>query len=607
MKHKIQLPSWGEGLIVLLTPALSYAVFEFVTGNLTSITGIYLVLNLILYYMFYLIVSAVTGSLRISYILMNTVFYLVAVAEHYVTEFRARPIMLSDVLSIKTAMTVSGTYEYEVTRELVMAGAVVLVLDILAGFLTLKAKEWKHYLTGMAGAGAVTVGFLGVFYYVVSPVYLSNVNMWSPETSYAQYGFSLCSMLLMDFFKIDKPEGYSLAAVDNLMETIEAEKPEIEFPWKTDGDTVPTNVICIMNESWSDLQAVAPFNTDIDYMEYYHSMEENTVKGNLYVSVFGALTSITEFEFLTSSSHCFFPAGTIAYQLYMKNPTYSLVSTLEAQGYASAAMHPYPAENWNRKEAYEDLGFDHFYAEEFYENSPKTRGYVNDFGDFQKIIELTQQKEPGSPLFIFNVTMQNHGGYEDESYPTTVHLTDYPGKYPKTEQYLSLIRETDQSLSGLIEYFKTVAEPTMIVMFGDHQPGIEESFYEEIYGSPLGELSSEDYLRRYMTQFFIWTNYDTPSAHVEAAAPDYLANMILQRANLQMSGYQYEVEKLHQSIPLMVGNGYYDADGTWKEWDGWTSQPEYPEFQDYQKLFYNNLLEKKANRRDYFFLPDIEQ
>ena len=30
-----------------------------------------------------------------------------------------------------------------------------------------------------------------------------------------------------------------------------------------------------------------------------------------------------------------------------------------------------------------------------------------------KIIELYEKKEEGTPLFVFNVTMQNHGGYSD--------------------------------------------------------------------------------------------------------------------------------------------------------------------------------------------------
>lgn len=35
-----------------------------------------------------------------------------------------------------------------------------------------------------------------------------------------------------------------------------------------------------------------------------------------------------------------------------------------------------------------------------------------------KIIQLYEQKEEGRPLFVFNVTMQKHGGY-DQTYTTS--------------------------------------------------------------------------------------------------------------------------------------------------------------------------------------------
>ena len=56
-------------------------------------------------------------------------------------------------------------------------------------------------------------------------------------------------------------------------------------------------------------------------------------------------------------------------------------------------------------------------------------------------------------LFLFNVTIQNHGSYTVEDYPTRVQLTDAPGKYPMAEQYLTLANETDLAFQQLIDYF----------------------------------------------------------------------------------------------------------------------------------------------------------
>ena len=48
------------------------------------------------------------------------------------------------------------------------------------------------------------------------------------------------------------------------------------------GDAVqPTNIICIMNESLSDLAVDGDFTTNIDYLPFLRSLTENTVKGKL--------------------------------------------------------------------------------------------------------------------------------------------------------------------------------------------------------------------------------------------------------------------------------------------------------------------------------------
>ena len=44
-------------------------------------------------------------------------------------------------------------------------------------------------------------------------------------------------------------------------------------------------------------------------------------------------------------------------------------------------------------------------------------------------------------------------------------------------QYLSLMKISDKALEELVAYFSNVDEKTVIVFFGDHQPKLEEAFY----------------------------------------------------------------------------------------------------------------------------------
>ena len=68
--------------------------------------------------------------------------------------------------------------------------------------------------------------------------------------------------------------------------------------------------------------------------------------------------------------------------------------------------------------------------------SEQLRYYTSDQADFEKLIQVVEEKkDPQEKLFLFNVTMQNHGGYEGtfDEFDQTVWLTgDMEGKYPKS-------------------------------------------------------------------------------------------------------------------------------------------------------------------------------
>ena len=123
-----------------------------------------------------------------------------------------------------------------------------------------------------------------------------------------------------------------------------------------------------------------------------------------------------------------------------------------------------------RDRVYPLLGFDNLDFMEDYRDVSYVRNYISDASDMEHIIETYEKnKASGKPAFIFNVTMQNHGGYTD----TYMNLTnDIQSQYASEplNQYLTLIHKTDQALENLIDYFSKVDDRTIIVFFGDHQP-----------------------------------------------------------------------------------------------------------------------------------------
>ena len=85
-----------------------------------------------------------------------------------------------------------------------------------------------------------------------------------------------------------------------------------------------------MNEALADFSSISDIETNEDYMPFIHGLTENTVKGDLFVSIFGGGTSKTEYEALTSNSMAFMPKGSTPYVTYINRKTSSLATTLRA-------------------------------------------------------------------------------------------------------------------------------------------------------------------------------------------------------------------------------------------------------------------------------------
>ena len=350
------------------------------------------------------------------------------------------------------------------------------------------------------------------------------------------------------------------------------------------------NIIAIMNESYADLSILGDFKTSIPYMSFYQSLIPDTIHGNLSVSVLGGGTCNSEFEFLTGLTTAFLPSGVMVYQQYINDPLDSIATILKQQGYKTVAFHPGKPDSWRRDKIYPLLGFDTFLTEKDMEDPTYMReAYVTDSSNYQEVIKLFEEKGD-SKLFLFNVTIQNHGGYQLNTVdiPKWVSLRGGIGRYPETEQYLSIMHASDQALKELITYFEGVDEPTMIVFFGDHQPSVESEFIEKLLGQPLDTLDMETVQKRYQVPFFIWANYDIEPAYYENISANYLSTLALETAGVELPAYNQYLARLQPSLPMINALGYADAAGQYHYFSEET--PETELLEQYKVVQYNYLF-----------------
>ncbi len=194
-------------------------------------------------------------------------------------------------------------------------------------------------------------------------------DFWNQTRGYHRSGFLLNFCLNTKYTYINSPSGYNADETELLVSELlnsgdkaAAAVTSADSNTENDKDSQTPNIISVMCESFSDLSVCGNFKTNVDYMPFYRSLKENTIKGNLYVPVHGSGTSNTEYEFLTGNSMSFFPAGSNAFSLYIKDERPSIVSTLGSLGYTKTAFHPYYSSGWNRRNVYSFFGFDSFYS-----------------------------------------------------------------------------------------------------------------------------------------------------------------------------------------------------------------------------------------------------
>ena len=208
------------------------------------------------------------------------------------------------------------------------------------------------------------------------------------------------------------------------------------------------------------------------------------------------------------------------------------------------------------------LGFDNAYFIRSFVNPEKIRKYVSDRACYEKIISLYENKKEGTPLFIFNVTMQNHSSYTEEFDNFTPDITVTDSSSKALNNYLSLIRLSDEEIRELIGYFSCEDEDTVIVFFGDHQPtNSVVSHIWKINGKNGNNLSEEDEAKRYIVPFFIWANFDISEESGVETSANFLGGRVLEACGLPLYDYAAYLKELSESFPVITSIRAQSSDG----------------------------------------------
>lgn len=582
---------------MLLFPIANFYLFEWYTHNPWETMKVPIqFLNI---YFFELLMAAflfLFGNLKWSLRLQSIFFMVIGLANYYIINFRSAPIMPWDIYSIGTALSVADNFKYTIEKQtvFVLIGFVLLILAESVVNLKLKSDgTWKKRILGIRA-----VGF--IFFVVLICSFTKMLHLDSTIIKYGMYdklftptvmskrdGTAVAFLMELKYISVDKPANYSADAAEQILSPYTDNTIQQPVP-----DTLP-NIIVIMNEAFSDPAVLGPFETNQDYMPYVHSIlngeVDNTISGFLNVSVLGGNTANTEFEFLTGNTMAFLPQGSVPYQQYLKKALPSLASHLKNLGYETVAAHPYNSTGWDRNKVYPLLGFDKMYFIKDYKNPERIRKYVSDKACYDKIIELYESKPEDTPFFVFNVTMQNHSSYTDEfdNFKPDIEVLDGTSKV--LNNYLSLMKLSDESIQSFIDYFAKTDQKTMIVFFGDHQPtNSVVSNVWKLNGKNGNALSEEDEANRYKVPYFIWCNFDIEQKVNTDTSTNFLATELLASAGIPLLDYEAYLRNLKDLYPVITSIRTENKNGESTE-----TQNVMGELNNYAILQYDYLFGKK--------------
>ena len=515
------------------------------------------------------LVHALVGRLWVTCAVTAAVTAVVAVADHQKVRLRREPLLPGDAEFAGDIGFVTGM----VGTGLLVAAALGVVVVFCVAFLADRrlrgrSRTEKHprHPGARFGLRLLTGGFC-----LICLGYLAGFNApgnvargaydalgatwrpWSQQRNYLGNGFVGGFLYNLDSPPAAPPAGYGAAEMERIARRYTAAAERINSTRDHPG-LRGVNVVMVLSETFTDPTALRGVHVSEDPIPFIRGLMRSSMSGPMLAHGVGGGTANVEFEALTGMSMSQLPPQvTSPYQMLV--PEYSTfpsaVRWLGRDDHRTIAMHPYTTEMYRRREVYRAFGFDEFVYDETMHHRTRlgNAGYISDASAFDELHRrLVSERRP---LFVNLVTMQNHMPFEGR-YDDPVAVTGPDGR-PLDEigHYVRGLTHTDEALDDLVDRLTRLDEPTVMVFYGDHQPG----------AYPDSVFDANTPLEMHRTPFFVWANFPGPEAAQPLTSPTHFMDLVLARADAHVPPYYALLHELREEIPAMDRGMMFGPDG----------------------------------------------
>ena len=478
-----------------------------------------------------------------------------SLGNYYKLAFRDDPVVATDLLILGEAGQMAGRYQLFLNKR-IAAVLILCALSVAALFLLARGlPRWRGRLAGalipLAIAGALIPTYADDQLYS-DTAQLEHLNQWVATHQYLSHGLLYPFLHSVKDALSTPPEGYSAQDAAGLLSQYE------------DGD-IPeerkVNLVGIMLEAFADFSVFDQIEFQQDVYADFHALQAESYSGNLITNIFAGGTVNTERAFLTgfSSEDPNFRTDTSSYVWYLRR-----------QGYQTSGDHPSNQWFYNRSNINSYLGFEQYRFVENYYTQFTGGDVAYDAIFFPQLTDsIVEQLKSGDPLFSFSVSYQGHGPYGVDTC-WYGEVDDFVGNYELDQasrtilsNYFGSQMDTQSYLMEMVDTFRELDEPIVLVIFGDHKPwlGHNGSVYSAL-GIDLSLSSEESFYNYWSTPYLIWANDAAKEVlgndfvgEGPDVSPCFLMNLVFDQCGWAGDAYMQAVYDCWQALPVIHTSG----------------------------------------------------
>ncbi|MDO4749387.1 MAG: LTA synthase family protein [Eubacteriales bacterium] len=457
------------------------------------------------------ILYGLTNRVWLTVLVSGIFFSTAALANYFKILFRGNPMMWIDFGYFFEALDISAVQGYSLpvtpsialTYGAIIAGTIFCAVLVRGKFRSIKTRlAWILVWALVGGALWPTVYRSEEIYKKTEnlDVELSNsrwLSPWNETDQYVSRGYIYPLIYSAKQVVNTAPSGYTERNASEILSAYKDQAP-LEEEEKV-------HFICIMLEAYNDMSDLMglTFTEEADPYAFFHKLQEEGVTGKLVTNIFAGGTIDTE--------RCVITGSTEMYEY--RTDAWSYARWFGEQGYKTEFHHPFYGWFYNRQNVMDYLGFDEVHFRETLYAMPWDDTFMMDDGAFDILTgRLKDSAAKDEPFFGFMVTYQNHGPYAvNYLYDTEREYISADGIRPESyyilNNYLWGIRETDKALEKMIEEYRAMEEPVVVLLFGDHNPWLGDgSFVYEDMGIDLSRQTDASFYDFYETPWVFWGN-----------------------------------------------------------------------------------------------------